>query len=197
MEEKERMEDSGAKQGCEKTKYRLAEAVKVCMRTTPVDKITVKNIVEEGHTTRQTFYRNFQDKYALINWYFDKLLLESFDQMGKGKTIYEGLVKKFRYIEKERIFFVGAFRSDDYNSLKEHDFALILQFYTDRITEKRGASPEAGLQFLLEMYCQGSIFMTVKWVLSGMKETPEAMAKLLIDGMPAKLDEVFRELKIL
>ena len=62
----------------EKTKYRLAQAVKECMKTTPVDKITVKEIVEACQVTRQTFYRNFQDKYDLINWYFDKLLQESF-----------------------------------------------------------------------------------------------------------------------
>ena len=30
----------------EKTKYKLAESVKECMKTAPVDKITVKNIVE-------------------------------------------------------------------------------------------------------------------------------------------------------
>ena len=30
----------------EEMKYRLAEAVKVCMKTTPVEKITVKEIVD-------------------------------------------------------------------------------------------------------------------------------------------------------
>ena len=30
----------------EKTKYKLAASVKECMKTQPVDKITVKNIVE-------------------------------------------------------------------------------------------------------------------------------------------------------
>lgn len=38
-------------------------------------------------------YRNFQDKYDLINWYFDKILIESFHQMGEGSTVYESLVK--------------------------------------------------------------------------------------------------------
>ena len=51
-------------------KYRLAEAMKNCMKKMPVEKITVKEIVAECGTTRQTFYRNFQDKYDLINWYF-------------------------------------------------------------------------------------------------------------------------------
>ena len=78
----------------EKTKYKLAESVKECMKTAPVDKITVKEIVEGCGVTRQTFYRNFLDKYDLINWYFDKILIESFHQMGEGSTVYESLVKK-------------------------------------------------------------------------------------------------------
>ena len=83
-------------------KYRLAEAVKVCMKTTSVEKITVKEIVDACGTTRQTFYRHFQDKYDLVNWYFDKILLESFEHMGEGETIYEGLVKKIPvYSERE------------------------------------------------------------------------------------------------
>ena len=36
-------------------KYRLADAMKVCMKTMPVEKITVGEIVAEGKTTRQTF----------------------------------------------------------------------------------------------------------------------------------------------
>ena len=32
-------------------------------------------------------------------------LLESFEHMGEGETVYEGLVKKFQYIEKEKLFF--------------------------------------------------------------------------------------------
>ena len=85
----------------DKMKYRLADAMKNCMKKMPVEKITVKEIVTECGTTRQTFYRNFQDKYDLINWYFDKLLVKSFEHMGQGKTVYDALVKKFTYIQEE------------------------------------------------------------------------------------------------
>lgn len=115
----------------EKTKYRLARAMKECMQTTPVENITVKQITEKCELTRQTFYRNFLDKYDLINWYFDKLLLKSFEHMGEGETVYDGLVKKFEYLKEEYLFFAAAFRSDDQNSLKEHDFELILKFYSN------------------------------------------------------------------
>ena len=80
----------------EKTKYKLAEAMKSCMKRMPVEKVTVKEIVEECGITRQTFYRHFLDKYDLINWYFEKILQESFKHMGEGHSTYESLVKKFR-----------------------------------------------------------------------------------------------------
>lgn len=148
----------------ERMKYRLSEAMKECMKYAPVEKITVKEIVEVCGTTRQTFYRNFQDKYDLINWYFDKILLKSFEYMGKSETIYEGLVNKF---------------------------------YTDQIEQKTGEKISEHLRFLLEMYCQGSIYMTVQWVLGKLKGTPEEIARSLVDAMPLKLMEVFKVLNLL
>lgn len=181
----------------EQMKYRLAEAMKSCLKTTPVDRITVQKIADTCGVARQTFYRNFLDKYDLINWYFDKLLLESFEHMGSGRTVTEGLERKFEFIQEERVFFAEAFRSDDQNSLKEHDFELILDFYIRLIEQKTGRKPDEELAFLLEMYCRGSIYMTVKWVLGGMEEPPEKMAARLVDAMPEKLAELFRELHIL
>ena len=107
-----------------------------CMVSSPVEKITVKEICDTCGVTRQTFYRNFQDKYDLINWYFDKILIESFHQMGEGSTVYESLVKKFEYIRMEHLFFKAAFKNDEQNNLKEHDFELIRQFYIDQIEGK-------------------------------------------------------------
>ena len=181
----------------EKTKYRLAAAMKECMKTTPVDAITVRQITERCGVTRQTFYRNFLDKYDLINWYFDKLLARSFEHMGRGTTVLDSLEKKFTYIQEETAFFAAAFRYDRQNSLREHDFKLILAFYENLIREKSGrpASPE--IHFLLEMYCQGSITMTVKWVLGGMDLTPSQFAGLLVRAMPAALRDLFLELHLL
>ena len=104
----------------EKMKYKLANAMKELLVHTPVDKITVKQIVDSVRCKlRPTFYRHFKDKYDLINWYFDKILLESFEHMGEGETIYEGLVNKFCYIRQEKMFFRVAFKNDDQNCLRD------------------------------------------------------------------------------
>ena len=181
----------------ESTKYRLAEAMKTCMKTTSVDDITIRQIVEVCGVTRQTFYSNFLDKYDLINWYFDKLLTKSFEHMGRGTTVFDSLEKKFTYIQKEKAFFAAAFRYDKQNSLREHDFDLILAFYENLIHEKSGSPVSPEMHFLLEMYCQGSITMTVKWVLTGMDLTPSEFAALLVRAMPEDLKKLFRNLQLL
>ena len=179
------------------SKYKLAEAIKECMKTTSVENITVKQIVEVCGVSRQTFYRNFIDKYDLINWYFDRLLEQSFKEMGSGETLREGLIKKFKYIKAERLFFTAAFKVDEQNNLKEHDFYMIFEHYCKLIREKSGNLPEKKTRKLLEMYCQASIYMTVKWVLGGMKEPETELADLMIDAMPTQLHELFDRLDIL
>ncbi|MCI8660786.1 MAG: TetR family transcriptional regulator [Lachnospiraceae bacterium] len=181
----------------EHTKYRLADSIKRCMKTTPVDRITVKDIVEGCGLTRQTFYRNFKDKYDLINWYFDKMVQKSLGKIETGSTVRESLARKLAFILEEKAFFSGAFRSDDHNSLKEHDFELILQFYNRLLAHRISRPLDENLQFQLEMYCRGSVYMTVKWVLGGMRETPWQMSDRLVDAMPPGLAKVFEQLGLL
>ena len=181
----------------EKTKYKLAEAMKECMKTSKVDAITVKQLAEKCGLTRQTFYRNFLDKFDLINWYFGKILDQSFEHMGRETSVYDALVRKFTYIEQEKQFFAAAFCYDEQNSLREHDFELILEFYSHLIFQKTGRRPDAETSFLLEMYCRGSIYMTVKWLLGGMNFPPAQLAKQLVLGMPEKLVQLFTDLHIL
>jgi len=70
-------------------------------------------------------------------------------------------------------------------------------FYTELITRKRQERLSEEIQFLLEMYCRGSVYMTVKWVLSGMKQTPFEMAESLTEAMPPKLETVFSEVGLI
>ena len=73
------------------TREKLAQAIKEEMEQTSLDRITVARIVERAGVTRQTFYRNFKDKYDLVNWHFEQLAQKSFKQMGVSLTLREGL----------------------------------------------------------------------------------------------------------
>lgn len=181
----------------EQTKYRLAEAIKECMKHSPAEEITVKEIVSQCGVTRQTFYRHFRDRSDLINWYFDRLLEESFREMGSGDTVYDGLVRKFEYIRKEQVFFRAAFSSDEQNNLKEHDFQRIVAFYKDLIQRKTGIPADNEITELLEMYCSASIWKTVDWVIRGMDKSERELASVMVNAMPAKLEALFNKLNLL
>ena len=177
-------------------KYRMVEAIGKCMERYPVESITVDQICREAGLSRQTFYRHFRDKYDLINWYFDKLLLESFDQMGSGRTVSEGLAHKFAFIEAEHLFFYAAFRNDDQNNLKTHDFEMIFDFYQELVSRKGGVLT-GELRNLLEMYCQASVYMTVQWVLRKLNVAADELVTLMLDAMPEKIRQLFLQLGIL
>ena len=177
----------------EKMKCKLAQAIKEVMQTKPLDKITVQDIVEVADTTRQSFYRHFQDKYDLVNWYFERLAKKSFKLLGVQYTLKEGLIKKFEFIKEEENFFRQAFLSKDQNSLMRYDFDCIYQFYIHYIEERTHQKVEEELLFILEMYCEGSIQMTMKWITQGCHMPTKELVELLIEAMPEKLKKVLFE----
>lgn len=178
----------------DKTRFKLAESMKELMKSTPLDKITVTDIVENCEVSRQSFYRLFQDKYDLVNWYFEVLAQQSFKQMGVHYTLKEGLVRKFQFIEQEHVFFSQAFASSDNNSLIHYDFNCIYEFYKQLIETKNKKPLSSELSFLLEMYCHGSVTMTMEWIAGGRKEPIETIVDLLIAAMPEALRTQMKDL---
>ena len=172
----------------EETLLLFAKAIKSLIKTQPLDKITVTDIVFQAGKTRQTFYRHFQDKYDLVNWYFEKLVLKSFEEMRHGGSLQEALNLKFAFIEQEHAFFKEAFKSNDYNNLIHYDFCCIYDFYKKFIYKKTGKDLSKDIDFLLNMYCRGSVDMTVDWVLNDMPIKKEEIVQYLMDAIPDKLE---------
>lgn len=172
----------------DETRYIFAQAIKELIKMRPLDKIAVTDIVTEAGMTRQTFYRYFKDKYDLVNWYFEKLVLKSFRQMGSGCSLYEALHLKFEFIQNEQSFFKEAFKSNDYNNLVNYDFSCIYEFYKGIIEKNLGHQVNKDIDFLLKMYCKGSIDMTVDWVLNDMPTSVDEIVGLLIEALPKRLE---------
>ena len=172
----------------EETLLLFAKAIKSLIKTQPLDKITVTDIVFQAGKTRQTFYRHFQDKYDLVNWYFEKLVLKSFEEMRQGGSLQEALNLKFAFIEQEHAFFKEAFKSNDYNNLIHYDFCCIYDFYKKFIYKKTGKDLSKDIDFLLNMYCRGSVDMTVDWVLNDMPIKKEEIVQYLMYAIHDKLE---------
>ena len=65
------------------TKQALANSLQNLLKKNPLDKITVKELVEDCGVNRQTFYYHFQDIYDLLDWVFTR---EAEDAIAENKT---------------------------------------------------------------------------------------------------------------
>ncbi len=83
----------------DKTKLLLANSLRKLMKKKALDKIKIREIVEDCEVNRQTFYYHFQDIYALVEWmyvYDGKTIVEKNRDDGDMWTIIKDL---FDYLE--------------------------------------------------------------------------------------------------
>ena len=57
----------------------------------PVDKITVKELVDACNISRQTFYYHFQDIMDVVEWYQDQILKRSIERSLEAPTFDEAI----------------------------------------------------------------------------------------------------------
>lgn len=72
----------------------IAEAAKTLLIKKGVRKLTVKDIVEECHITRQSFYYHFEDIPALFRWVLEQEA-EQFMQEARGQKQFEENLRYF------------------------------------------------------------------------------------------------------
>ena len=181
----------------DKTKHRIAEAMKTLVRGRSIDDITVSEIIEQSGVSRPTFYRHFRDKYDLVNWYFQELCDQSFLQMGVSLSLPEALNRKFQFLQSEQEFFSAAFRCSSQNNLMEYDYECIYHFYSTFIQQHSEVMFTPEIEFVLELYCRGSIAMTARWAVSGMTVEPAIITGWLIASLPLSLRKIFEDAGLL
>lgn len=88
------------------------------MAATPLDKITVRMLVENCGLNRQTFYYHFQDIYDLLRWMFQEEAVSLLHQHEGALLWQDGLLQLFHYIEANRAVCLCALNSVGWDCLK-------------------------------------------------------------------------------
>ena len=84
------------------TKRVLAQSLKRLLSARTLDKITVKDIVEDCGVNRQTFYYHFRDIYDLLEWSF-RDTAENLIRAGGDQTDWRtGLKTVMEYLKEMR-----------------------------------------------------------------------------------------------
>ena len=99
-------------------KKNLAEGLKVHLRKRPFSKITVEDICAASGVSRRSFYRQFQDKYELLNWLYDYEFCR-FVEERDYHTIWDYYPDICRHLYSDREFFRNAFSVTGQNSFRD------------------------------------------------------------------------------
>ncbi|WP_342552572.1 TetR-like C-terminal domain-containing protein [Paenibacillus sp. FSL R7-0652] len=169
------------------TKTALAHSLKSLMEHTPLNKITVKHLVEDCGVNRQTFYYHFQDIYALLGWIYETEAVESIHAYRSYDTWTEGFYKIFCYIENNKAFCCNTLESLGRSHLDGYLYQVTHDLIMGVIDELACGIKVTGedKEFAANFYTLAFTGLLIQWMRDGLKEPPQRIiAKLseLIEG---------------
>ncbi|MGX6970627.1 dihydroxyacetone kinase transcriptional activator DhaS [Vagococcus bubulae] len=128
------------------TKKVIAYSLKDLLKTTPYQKISIKDIMSNAEYRRQTFYDHFTDKEDLIIWIYQQELteiVEHFINYDHWTVIIKRLVD---YFKKNKLFYqktlLESYVFDAQLSIQLQQFILYLITHPKKETVKQTQSEE-------------------------------------------------------
>ena len=118
------------------TKRLLAQSLMDLMTTTPLEKISVNDIVDHAGVGRNTFYYHFEDKYDLVNWYFQS----GVTQFLVERSAYASWNALLEAVEdcllENKVFYCNALAYTGQNSLQQYIFDYLSSIFMQRATTR-------------------------------------------------------------
>ncbi len=170
----------------ERTKATIIEAFQQILEETPINKITVKNIVERCKINRNTFYYYFDGIPELIEYGLTTLADQLTDSSDQSDTTGD-LLRTAQYLSQNRKSVLHIYRY-----LPREEFLRFLDKITVYVVDKRfrritsGVDiPKEDLDTLIRFYKSSMVGLLLDWLDDGMNYDFEPMvARLgrLMDG---------------
>ena len=183
----------------ELTKQTIRTALMKLLNERPLDKITIKDIVEDCGINRNTFYYHFQDIYALVEDIFEReaesVLSRNMEHFNWTEGLSESL--KFALENKKAIYHI-------YNSVNREQLERYLFRLTEDVMEKVVRYEADGLQvddqdvhYIALFYKHAVVGLVLEWVQRGMKDDHEAvirrMGQIFDGNMRYTLEKISRK----
>lgn len=161
------------------TKKALANSLKKIILKKPLEKITIKEIVEDCGVNRQTFYYHFQDIYDLLGWIYKTEAVGSISGCKTYDTWQQGFLKIFQYVKNNKLLCMNTFNSMGREHLEDflHDqiFPLLIDVIEEISVDSDISVTEK--EFIANFYTFAFIGILTSWMKNNMNESPENIIK--------------------
>lgn len=158
------------------TKRLIQDSFQKLLEDRPLDKITIKDIVEACGINRGTFYYYYSDIFALMEEVFDNQLRTIVDAPKVADSWPDALNEAIQFARESRKQLYHAYNSSNKEKL-EHYFSEIAEHFMRNFVEQEaeGLHPKPeDKAVIIHFYTCSIVRITLEWVDSGMKGTPEA-----------------------
>lgn len=173
------------------TKTALAEALKELLSTKPLDKITVKDLVEKCQVNRQTFYYHFQDIYDLLGWIYKTEAVGAIRDNRSFDSWQQGLLIIMTYVETHKMLCINTYKSLG----KEHLEAFLNQVLfellggvMDEVAQDHPLGTD-DRQFIVRFYSHAFTGVLLDWIKEGLKIPAQVQADNIIRLMEGHFSE--------
>ena len=155
----------------------------------PVERITVKQIVEASGLSLQTFYNHFHDKSELVIWVHRQMGNRILARIEKGPySFHELTMDIIRFYEETPGCKSSNFRIGLEGRCAELSADIVYKLFATFIRRSSGTEElTEELDFYLRMYVHAGLYVFSEWSRKAQAIPAERLAKYLEQGMPEKL----------
>ncbi len=164
------------------TKQAIAHTFKALMRHYPINKITVKMIVDECGVTRHTFYNHFHDIYELLEWIYDNEVIEELDQTCNIDHWQKGISLVLCYTYENRVICSNTCRSLG----REHLERFLHQIFETMIEgvisdiHQDATHQHPRQKEIASFYAYAITGEFLQWIIGGFSENPETVKDRIV-----------------
>lgn len=157
------------------TKKALAESLKKQMQVTPLEQITVSDVVKECGLNRRTLYYNFHDIYDLLEWIFKVEIKGVLGENRTSQTWKTGFLQIFIYLKKNKKIVLNTYNSIDRDLLENHLYDEIFNVIIEVVNELAiGLNvSEEDKKYVAKFYKILFGGIIIDWIKNKMNEDPE------------------------
>lgn len=161
------------------TKQAMAASLKNLMQQKPLEKISIREIMEGCGMKRQNFYYHFEDVYALLKWMFHEEIVQPLRRHEGVLFWQDGLLQLFRYLQENKGVCQCVLRSLSRPFLKDlfmDEVSVMVCRVADQLAvhlEWEGKDRE--MEMITRFYVIALSGVVENWVLDELKYTPEEL----------------------
>ncbi|BEP29878.1 TetR/AcrR family transcriptional regulator [Helicovermis profundi] len=159
------------------TERALAQSLKKIMKTSPLNKITINDIVNDCGVSRRTFYYHFQDIYGLLEW----LLITEVRAILNENRTYETWQKGFKqilvYLLKNKEIIFNTYNSIGREFLEVHLYDGVFKLIYNVVDElsKDITIKEIDKEYIVDFYKFAFVGLLLDWIKNNMSEDSEQL----------------------